>query len=100
MKVEWTEPATADLDAIRAYIARDSEYYAARFVQEIIKTARMLGAFPELGQVVPEFEERTVRERVLQNYRILYEIRDRRVIIVAIIHAARDMDSITLPKRY
>lgn len=99
MRVEWSEPAIADLDAVRAYIARDSEYYAARFVQEVFKTTRMLGEFPELGAVVPEFRERPVRERLLQNYRILYEIQSRRVVIVAVIHAARDTDSITLPER-
>lgn len=94
MRVEWSESATADLDAIRAYIARDSEHYAARFVQQVVKTTRMLRTFPELGQVVPEFNERTVRERVLQNYRILYEVQERRVLIIAIVHAARDIGSL------
>jgi len=28
MKIVWTEPAVTDLDAIRTYIARDSETYA------------------------------------------------------------------------
>lgn len=96
MRVEWSEPATADLDAIRAYIARDSEYYAARFVQQVVKTTKMLGTFPELGQVVPESAERTLRERVLQNYRVLYEVQEKRVLIIAIIHAARDIGSISL----
>ena len=96
MKVEWSEPATADLEAIRAYIARDSEHYAARFVQQVIKTTRMLQAFPELGQVIPVFHERIVRERVLQNYRILYEVQERRILIVAIVHAARDLGSLML----
>ena len=95
MRVEWSESATADLDAIRAYIARDSEHYAARFVQQVVKTTRMLRTFPELGQVVPEFDARTVRERVLQNYRIFYEVQERRVLIIAIVHAARDIGSLT-----
>ena len=95
MKVEWSESAAADLDAIRAYIARDSEYFAARFVQQVVKTTRMLRTFPELGQVVPEFDQRIVRERVLQNYRILYEVQERRVLIIAIVHAARDIGSLT-----
>jgi toxin ParE1/3/4 len=94
MRVEWSASATADLDAIRAYIARDSEHYAARFVQQVVKTTRMLRTFPELGQVVPEFDERTVRERVLQNYRIFYEVQERRVLIIAIVHAARDIGSL------
>jgi toxin ParE1/3/4 len=96
MKVVWSEPATADLDSIRAYIARDSEYYAARFVQRVVKTTKMLETFPELGQVIREFEERIIRERILQNYRILYEIQSSRILIVAIVHAARNISSIQL----
>ena len=95
MRVEWSESAAADLDAIRAYIARDSEHFAARFVQQVVKTTQMLRTFPELGQVVPEFDQRTIRERVLQNYRILYEVQERRVLIIAIVHAARDIGSLT-----
>ena len=34
-KVEWTDPAWEDLADIVDYIARDSEYYAAAFVQEV-----------------------------------------------------------------
>lgn len=29
MKIEWTEPAISDLEGIRDYIGRDSEYYAS-----------------------------------------------------------------------
>ena len=34
-EVVWTDPAWEDLEAAAEYIARDSEYYAAAFVQEI-----------------------------------------------------------------
>lgn len=95
MRVEWSEPAIADLDAIRAYIARDSEYYAARFVHQVVKTAKMLEAFPELGQVIPECHERIVRERIVHNYRILYEVRQGRILIITIVHAARNLGAST-----
>lgn len=32
MKIEWTEPALSDLESIRVYIRKDSEYYASRFI--------------------------------------------------------------------
>lgn len=94
MRVAWSEPATADLEAIRAYIARDSESYAARSVQQVVKTTKMLETFPELGQVVPEFHERLVRERGLYSYRILYEVQQSCVLIIAVVHAARDNISV------
>jgi toxin ParE1/3/4 len=36
MKLQWTLPAVDDLENIRNYIARDSELYAAGFVEKII----------------------------------------------------------------
>jgi toxin ParE1/3/4 len=42
MKIEWTEPAVADLEGIRDFIRRDSEYYAIRFVERIIEAVENL----------------------------------------------------------
>ena len=36
-KLIWTEPALADLEAIYDFIAKDSEYYASSFLEEIIQ---------------------------------------------------------------
>ena len=44
-EVDWTDPAWDDLADIAAYIARDSEYYAAAFVQEIKEAAASLAEF-------------------------------------------------------
>jgi plasmid stabilization system protein ParE len=48
MKIEWTNPAVSDLQYIRDYIARDSEFFAHRFAQRIIDTIGTLPQFPEL----------------------------------------------------
>ncbi len=98
MKIVWTNPAISDLKSIRDYIARDSEYYAVRFVERIIEVVDVLQKFPEFGQMVPEFEEYGIRERLLHNYRILYEVRTDHVLIHAIVHAKRDMGSFELER--
>ncbi len=67
MKIEWTEPAISDLDGIRDYIGRDSEYYASRFIGRIIEAVERLVYFPEMGRRVPEAEEENVRELLFQN---------------------------------
>lgn len=46
MKIEWTEPALMDLENIRDYIKKDSEYYATRFVERIIEVVERLEKFP------------------------------------------------------
>ncbi len=85
-----------DLGAIEAYISRDSVYYAKRFVDRIVRTTATLKKFPERGNVVPELSDRTIRECVLHNYRILYQIQEARALIVAVVHAARNIESLRL----
>ncbi|MEA1889120.1 MAG: type II toxin-antitoxin system RelE/ParE family toxin [Pseudomonadota bacterium] len=34
-RIEWTEPALADLEGIRDYISKDSSFYATRFIERI-----------------------------------------------------------------
>lgn len=99
MRVVWTKFAREDVKAIRAYIARDSAYYARRFALRIADSVRVLRKLPELGQVVPEFDRYVVRERIVQNYRVLYAVDKDQVVVLAVVHAARDIDSITLPER-
>jgi plasmid stabilization system protein ParE len=87
MKIEWTEPAISDLDGIRNYIGRGSEYYAARFIGRIIEAVERLEYFPEMGRRVPEAEEENVRELLFQNYRV----DPQRILVLTVIHAARDV---------
>lgn len=54
MKIEWAEPALIDLESIRDYIGKGSEYYAARFVERVIEAVESLEKFPEKGRRVPE----------------------------------------------
>ena len=61
-KVIWSYEATADLDALAEYIARDSTFYAASFVQEILTASRSLDRFSERGRIVPEFSNPNIRE--------------------------------------
>ena len=88
-KVEWTDPAWDDLAAIAEYIARDSEYYAAAFVQEIKEAAASLAEFAERGQIVPEFADPSIRELLVKSYRLVYRISEKRVVILTLIHGAR-----------
>lgn len=91
MKVVWADAARADLSAIRAYISRDSAYYASRVVGRIVAATRILERFPELGAIVPEFADSGIRERLSQAYRILYRVQSDHVLILAVVHSARDL---------
>lgn len=91
MKIEWTEPAVLDLESIHNYIAKDSKYYASRFVIRIIEAVEGLEKFPEKGRLVPEAEKEKIREIIFYNYRIIYCKETERILILAIIHSSRDL---------
>jgi toxin ParE1/3/4 len=85
----WSSRALTDLDSACEFIGRDSPRYAHLFAQRIVATIETIPQHPQLGAMVPEYEMEEIRERLFQNYRIVYRVRDESVQIVAIIHAAR-----------
>lgn len=93
MRIVWSEPAIANLEAIRDYIARDSPHRAARFLGRLVAAAEPLQEFPELGRVVPEGDGRQ-REILFAPYRIIYRVEGDRIYIVTVVHGARDLTAL------
>jgi toxin ParE1/3/4 len=89
--VDWAERALAQLQAAHDYIARSSPGYARLLVDRIVTRADGLARLPEIGAVVPEYEDEGIREVFEHPYRILYRVEDDRVQVVAVIHAARQL---------
>lgn len=93
-EVKWAESAYADLEEIAEYIAKDSESYAAAIVRRLADAAASLGQFAERGRVVPEYQMPTIRELIVGNYRVVYEVTDEPVVhVLRIVHGARLMPS-------
>lgn len=92
MKIIWAEPAISDLESIRDYIAKDSDLFACDFVEKSLKVVETLCELPCIGRHVPEIKDKDLREIIFKsNYRIIYRINENSVLIVAIIHAARNI---------
>lgn len=89
-EVAWTESARDALDAVIEYIAQDSQQAAARVLDAALRAGASLAAFAERGRVVPELNDPTIRELFVHRYRLQYQIEDRRVLVVAFLHRARD----------
>jgi len=95
MNIRWTEPAVLDLENIRDFISRDSEYYAVEFTTQIIDAVEKLYLLPSMGRKVPETNDDSIREIIINGYRIMYGIENSdRILVLGIIHAARDMNNI------
>ncbi len=88
--VKWTSTAKKDLKKIYSYIAEDSKYYARRVAQDIVEKTEGLNDFPEIGRIVPEINDKKIRELIVYSYRLIYEVKNDDVDILAIIHGKRD----------
>jgi plasmid stabilization system protein ParE len=69
-----TETAYADLEDIENYIAQDSPAIARRFILRIFDRIDQLPEYPQSGKFVPEIRDRSIRELLLNKYRIIYQL--------------------------
>ena len=94
LKIRWSPQAAANLEEICSYISKDSEYYAVLFAKRITNIIKDIPDFPELGRIVPEYNDRNLRERIYENYRIVYRIKEDIIEIAAICHGSRLLENI------
>jgi toxin ParE1/3/4 len=92
-QIRWSPEAVEDIEEIAAYIRKDSPVYAQKVVEELIAASRRLMQFPLRGRNVPELPS-THRECFLYSYRMIYRVQDKHVLIVAVIHGKRQLESI------
>jgi plasmid stabilization system protein ParE len=90
-QVAWAEAAVAGLIEAIEYIAGDSPSYAASLAVRAERAAASLFQMPHRGRRVPEYNDPDVRELIVGNYRLIYRVRGRDVIIIAFVHTARDL---------
>jgi plasmid stabilization system protein ParE len=93
-QIRWSLKALNSFEEICSYIASDSKYYASLFAKRIIAIIKDIPKFPQAGRVVPEYNNKKLREKIYQNYRIVYRIKKNYIEIVAIIHSARQIENI------
>ena len=92
-QIRWSPEAVEDIEAIAAYIAKDSPLYAQQTVEELVAASRRLTHFPLRGRQVPELAS-THRECFVYSYRLIYRVAESHVLIVAVIHGRRQLPSV------
>ncbi len=92
-EVTWSASALSDLKDIYEFIAKDSPYYAEKFVNRLADKAGQLGKYPTKGKMVPEIGNREIKEIREGNYRIIYKLSDdeSRIEIIRVHHSARTL---------
>jgi addiction module RelE/StbE family toxin len=80
----WARRARRDLHEIADFIAREKPKAAARWVNRIIDAVERVAVFPNSGRAVPEIGRDDIREIILEDYRIVYQIYDDRIIVLTV----------------
>ena len=88
-RIVWAPQAVEDVEAIRAYVARDSPHYADLVVEQIVAAVALLASSPRSGRLVPEVGDESLREVIHGNYRIVYRLRHDIIEIATVFHGAR-----------
>jgi toxin ParE1/3/4 len=88
-----TDSALIDLEDIENYISQDSPAIARKFISRIFDKIDQLSTYPESGKPVPEIRNSSIRELLLNKYRIIYQLtEDNKINIVRIVHGTRLLD--------
>ena len=90
MRILWSPQSLRDLDAIREYIAKDSEHYAGLTIARIFSAVEQLIEFPRSGRIVPERAEPEIREVIVGRFRVVYRVQDELIEVATVFRAARE----------
>ena len=92
VSISFAESALRDLDEARTwYTEQGVPDVGARMVAEIIHHVHDLADHPDMGRVVPEFNQPFLRELIHPPFRIVYRRDPRRVRIVRVWRGERQL---------
>jgi toxin ParE1/3/4 len=91
LRLKWSLTAQRDFDDITAFVGDNNPEAAYRLAEDLVARIRRLKEFPEMGSMVPEFKDRSLRQIIHRSYRIIYRFPDSRteLVIVRLWHGAR-----------
>lgn len=89
MIVIWTDESLEKLSEIDEFIARDNPQRAKKNVEFLIKHGESIAQNPSIGRVVPEISNPIIREMIVNNYRIVYKIKQNKIEILTVFEGHR-----------
>lgn len=89
----WSKESLTNLQEIEDYIAKDNPKAAVEFINKLIARAESIISHPGKGRVVPEITVDSIRELLYKNYRIVYMVRQKSVVIVTVFEGHKLLDT-------
>jgi plasmid stabilization system protein ParE len=93
MKVLWSYVAVGNLIKNERYIAKENPDAARSVVNDIYEAGNRIKEFPDKGRIVPEIGKQNIREVFCRNYRLIYKIESKRIIILTVRHMRQELKS-------
>jgi toxin ParE1/3/4 len=88
--ISFAESALGDLEDVRAWYAEQGvPDVGARLVEGLFQRIQALGDHPDLGRVVPEFDQPFLRELIHPPFRIVYRRDPEKIRIVRVWRSER-----------
>ena len=89
VEIEWTDEAIKDFQRIFLYLSQDDMDFAILFKESLFDKVNMLSHFPQIGRSSFYSKDPNDREIFLFAYRIIYNFKNDRIVILSIIHTSR-----------
>ncbi len=91
--IRLAESALADLESIRAWYAeQDVPEVGERLLGEIVASIEALADHPDMGRIVPEFDQPLLRELIRPPFRIVYRRDPKHMRVVRVWRSERLLD--------
>ena len=98
MKYRISRQADADIERFCDYITQNNPDAADRLDQSIHRAIQLLARFPGLGHSRRDVSDPRYRFRAVGNYVIAYRVEQKELVVVRVVHGARDFRKLFRPK--
>lgn len=90
MKISFSQSAIDDLKEIKSYYwEQGAAHIGEGFVASIIEQIETLSTYPDIGRVVPEFGDDSIRELIHSPFRVVYLRENKAISIVRVWRSER-----------
>jgi plasmid stabilization system protein ParE len=91
-EIIWSFKSYEDFQNIVEYIAKDSEHYASLTAKKIWREIRRIERNPKEARMVPEAGYlENIREFIVGNYRIIFQLKNNQAYLLTIHHNSRNL---------
>jgi toxin ParE1/3/4 len=92
VKVTWAPLAEEQVADAFAYIAAERPAAALRWFERVVAATESLSELPDQGRMVPEAQRQSIRELLVEPYRVVYFRGDDGLLVLTVQHERRDLN--------